>query len=1077
MKKNNKISTQGSDNWYAHHLEILHQMFRDELSHYTDDRTFAMMGAIDINDILKKAVTDGESDKISESTLERFIGSETSTSSPKSQTLNLLFSYFLKKEDSKYHKIAKEATNWHLFVKYINERFNQEPFDKKLPATYDRGKSTISIDEFNSWYDECKKVINTKVLPVLRNTVSLTQITKAHEVLLLQQKIASNEIFDVIDHWFWDKYKNKKNKSELIDYYLKADTDRLLPHVIMFDTVSKNKLYISPDSEFEIIDEIANTRIYTSVENILTSSKDRKSLIKILSEGGEGKTTFLLHLSKEYFQTHNIIKLKVNSEVDNIRNYLPVFSNGRPVIILIDNAMNHKNSLERYTNAFDLSYGELGFTVILAERLNSYESIYLFEGRYDNVYLINYKISPQKQILFFETIWEILDLKNNATDYEKLKSEFSLSTLPLRRKVKQLLTAQGIQFKLNIREDWQDWEVFINKHEEYNSLRRLYLIVALFNKFGLSVPMRFKMLTYPYKGDSFLIKQALSKTTSPLFITEIMESEEYIRLRHDTTADEFFLIESHRADALDILKDFLKNISDKYSATLFRNLQEHKKFNNDPYFKNLLTDETRLKLLTNYYHNTEEAEEKGKTLMRLSVLLIRLERLNEAIQLLIKNDDVYSKTLLASIFLRPEYNRIEEAERLLFQVLKDEPGNIYAIEKILHIYSINKSDKSKLDEVVRQLPQDIKEGKTIIRVSVLLIKVERYNDAVELLENFLIISNNAHAKTLLASILLRADFNRIEDAENLLLQVLEDEPKNIYAIEKLLHIYSKVKRDELKLKELILRLPIDIKESKDILDSIILCYIWINDLISAYKNIKIYSKNYPEEDITFFISKIQSKFDWQKNKLFNYCLKEDDYDFAEIILKSIQDKTHISYIICLAQLLIHQNNYLEVLRLLETARQQEKNNLSLIYLLIKACRNLKERTKERALIIDFLKLNSYDDEIRMSFENLISSNCQFTEDEYNEIEILFKKLIVDNNRDHDKMILVEIYKKWFQKKFNLLLDKKIINPTNFVFTLQILTKAKELAKANEFEQVFRTLDDIETKSLQTYRKFINRFSS
>ncbi|NCT95655.1 MAG: hypothetical protein GXC72_14615, partial [Chitinophagaceae bacterium] len=186
----------------------------------------------------------------------------------------------------------------------------------------------------------------------------------------------------------------------------------------------------------------------------------------------------------------------------------------------------------------------------------------------------------------------------------------------------------------------------------------------------------------------------------------------------------------------------------------------------------------------------------------------------------------------------------------------------------------------------------------------------------------------------------------------------------------------------------------------------------------------------------------------------------------------------ISYTICFAQLLIYQNKYPEALDLLEAARQQNNDNLSLLYLLIKTCRGLRDKTKERILIIEFLKLNNYDYEIRLSFERLVFSNCQFTEEEYLEIETLFKKLIFENNRNDDKIILIAVYKKWFQKKFHLLLKQNRAKPNHFVFTLQLLTNAKELAKKNnELEQGFRKLEDIEKDALQTYRKFIRRFSS
>ncbi len=799
---------------------------------------------------------------------------------------------------------------------------------RSLDSSRRIGKKVNSISGTNS-------TNKPEALHVLRSNISHLEVTKTPEVIPIQKKNNSNEIFDIIDQSFWDKHKNKKNKGELIDYYLKADTDRLLPHVMMFNEDSDRKLYITPDSEYEIADEVTSKIIHTSIDNILLNCKQKKYLIKILSEGGEGKTTFLLHLSKNHFLTHNIIRLKVNSEIDSIKKYLPDFSDERPVLILLDNAMNHKNSLERYTNAFDLQYGELGFIVVLTERHNLYEPIYYFEGRYDGIYSINYKISSTKQSEFFETLWDLLDLKSNAKSIEELKNEFILSNLPFRSKVKHLLNTQGIQTKFNTKEDWENWETFIDNHQEFSSLRRLYLVVALFNKFGLSVPLKFKLLTYPFGGDSILIKKALSKTSSPQFITERMENEEYIRLRHDTAADDFFLIDSNKADAVTVLKDFFENLSDKYSASLFRNLQDHKQFKDEDYFKNLLNDEKRIELLTNYFNKTNEDDEKGKTVIRLSVLLISLRRYDEAIVILKgfldKHNSVHAKTLLGSIYLRVEYSMVAEAERLLNQVLEVEPSNIYAKEKLHFIH---------------QLPQDVLQ----------------------------------HNK---------------------------------------------------------------------ILVSIIYRLIRNNDLINAYENILIYKENNPGDDASFLTSKILLKSDDLKNHLFDYCLKEKDFHFAEIILNSIQDKSHISYAICSSQLSIYQENYNQAEKCLEDARLKEPNNLSLIYLLIKACRGIKNKYKERILILEFLTLNSYDIEVRSFFESLVYSNAQFTSQEYKDIEVLFNKLISTNNFIEDKNILLAVYFKWVQRNLLFGNEKKITNPKFYVGIIRQLSKIKKIDCAEE----------------------------
>lgn len=760
-----------------------------------------------------------------------------------------------------------------------------------------------------------------------------------------------NEIFDFIDQDFWDKLRNK-TRNELVDYYLKADTERLFPSVLMFGDGSDRQLYTVPDTVFEIKDCTNDVLMQLPIDAILHKSNGKKNLLKILGDGGEGKSSFLLYIAKSFYSEYNILKLNVSRGVENIMNYLPDFRDYRPVIILIDNAASYKHFLERFRNAFEVKYGSIGFTLIITNRLNSFEpnDFDYFERGFDNVYSLNYKISKTKQNLLFDDLREILELRNTGNDFELIKEEIIDSDQPLRSKVKQLLNTHGIITRFNCREDWRDWDSF-TENSKYHAFQRLYTVVALFGKFGLSVPLRFKMLTYP-PVDSASILKVLTKTMASPFLVDQVESEYFLRLRNDTAADDFFLHEPNRIQAIVILQEFLTNLPDQYSASLFRNIHDHPEFKDNILFSGLLNEEKRIQLFKNYYNQTDESNEKGKTAIQLSKIFIKLEKFNDAIDLLIEflknRESVYGKTLLASIYLRKEFYKTEEAERLLLEVLCIEKTNIFAIDKLMQLYSQYTSDRSKLHNFIKELPSDVKKN----------------------------------SKTL----------------------------------------FAMIRR-----------------------------YISVNDLVNAYINIGIYLKNDPAADISAFYNSILSKNDHSKTQLFKHCVNKTDISFGEIILDSIRSLKKCR----------------EIQTFLENKKSAQPDNLSIIYLLIKTYRKARLGSEEVESILEYLKIDCYGKKVRGRFKSWLFSKNQFRDQQYLEIEDLFKKLVTISNRQDDKRILIKLYIKWSEKK----LVPAVRTLSSLTFVLQALDNAIYIAESDiSFNSILTTLIEKKKSAMKIHNK-------
>ena len=90
------------------------------------------------------------------------------------------------------------------------------------------------------------------------------------------------------------------------------------------------------------------------------ATEQRAALIKILSKGGEGKSTFLYHIAKTYFHTNLIIwmdELDPASLVD-LANDIGRLDAKAPILFLLDNAAIYGNTLIEFAQRLIFSFQE-----------------------------------------------------------------------------------------------------------------------------------------------------------------------------------------------------------------------------------------------------------------------------------------------------------------------------------------------------------------------------------------------------------------------------------------------------------------------------------------------------------------------------------------------------------------------------------------------------------------------------------------------------------------------------------------------------------------------------------------------
>src|ERR1035437_2737818 len=129
--------------------------------------------------------------------------------------------------------------------------------------------------------------------------------------------------YKIVDLNFWEKTKAESDKEHLYLYYTNTDSSP----VRLLDVIA-NDYYVVNDNIDEHISSVIKEGLF-----------DQPALIKIISKGGEGKSTFLFHLAKKYFLDFNVIILEnFNKEIfisieKEFLNDIPK----KPFLFLLDN--------------------------------------------------------------------------------------------------------------------------------------------------------------------------------------------------------------------------------------------------------------------------------------------------------------------------------------------------------------------------------------------------------------------------------------------------------------------------------------------------------------------------------------------------------------------------------------------------------------------------------------------------------------------------------------------------------------------------------------------------------------------
>ncbi len=511
--------------------------------------------------------------------------------------------------------------------------------------------------------------------------------------------------FKILDNSFWQSFiieGEEEQIAQTIRYYTHTDS------TLAFKVIANDRI-VPPNDFFFVKDSDGNAMEGTMSEILNWAQSQKFSLLKILSDGGVGKTTFLYWLAFRYSKDLNFVSISYLDKSIYYKIIVAIKSvakqNSKPIVFLIDNAARESLSteLENFIQEVKSSSISLNIVFVLAERLTRYnaENIgkkieYLFSG---NIFdLDNISISKER---VFENIYSCLLRANNQLDVIKLKGESKNIFLnPVIKSISEstflLVMHLKLNYELRYQFDWEDWDLNTASGSDFYDLRYLYAIVACFFQFGIKVSVNLKTETLG-KATSIDIVNAIysfGRANSPILLSE---NNDFLELRHEHIAFWFLSYPKNEALSITFFRNFKNEINNIISAKLLRKIR--KAYRTDEFKNSFLAHEftftSYVNIIDQYLNSlfidtlerVKMLNEKGMAYLTLKNEQNAINSFEEALKMDSKNN--YAKDQLARIFNKNPKTYYKSLA--LYNEIYKNDGQ-YALR---HIYSLIKKCKNE----------------------------------------------------------------------------------------------------------------------------------------------------------------------------------------------------------------------------------------------------------------------------------------------------------------------------------------------------------------------------------------------
>ena len=589
--------------------------------------------------------------------------------------------------------------------------------------------------------------------------------------------------YRIITGAFWSQIRQETQFEYVHYYYTKTDsTPARLREVVA------NDLYITNDNLDKVFKKV-----------LAQATKEKAALIKVLSRGGEGKSTFLYHIAKNYYDNNLIIWLEAigPNTLTDIEHQIHRLNTERPIVFLLDNAAVYGKSLREFAEKLTTGFRKNRLVLVLAEREFRYrniEDIKEFEAVFNETHTINYRSAViqnqiyEKLISYLQTsgLLSHVDEKTRDVFFEDRRKSLTECVFSVIRHLKLTDQLRGYKF------DWEDWDEFTKHHAQ--RLQRLYLVLATFYQFGHSLELGF--CTSFLKDVDVIDVNTVLRENSNL---PIYRRGQHLFLRHETIA-EWYLNEAteetttNRDNSEEIFRAFLKGVNSEFARNIFIWLCIKNPDFRHSYLAKYVDDEVRVSVLRNFIEN-HTSELKCRT--ELSKIYQRQKRWQEAENILleclkINLDDLNSRTELSKIYQRQK--RWQEAEDILLESLRIDPEQLHPRTELSKIYQGQQKWKEAEDILNECLAIDPNDINSLLELGKICSKdFTRYHQAEQFFQRILDIEPaNLFAKIELANLYLKT--RRYIPREKLLFEIYDAHPEDIPTLMALAQVFKRFRK-------------------------------------------------------------------------------------------------------------------------------------------------------------------------------------------------------------------------------------------------------------------------------------------
>jgi hypothetical protein len=570
--------------------------------------------------------------------------------------LNLFLREMKSKDNGLKTRLAKKISlRFHLSKSGIEEETIINILERVLDYYYDIFISGMTTNEgqqqlLNIALSNSKLI--TKTHDEAIESIKLIE-SIYNELIVIREKIKTeNEKqqkkrsgFQILDQQFWDDTRSKTDKKNLSNFLIRTDS---MPHFLK-EVVASN--YYIKNKKMR--------GLFTDHLNECIESNNRYCLIKILSKGGEGKSTFLLDLAKIFYKKYVIIffdgiqKEHISNIINSLLDLKEYFNPELPILILIDNPASYEYLTDLKDNLFETLHDrqlifvvtERSFRYLTMENLSKFETGFYIKKHLEyQSNTIRSKIAKS----FIDALPQSdrinktqLSLIENAfrDDYRKSIAENIYDSI-FYLKEKHLIVYSF---------DWEDWFDYVKTNNKSFNWESLFTFISIFYQFGYR-PKRSFCCSFLNIDDIELSTELDDNKNLPIY-----SSGDYLLLRHEQMAQWYLKQKKAEKSAMALFKKYLKSIDSIFAKDLFIWMSKNPEFKESTLFnvlspqnssnnfnKDVILNNYKINLLENYL-SKEFFKNDYKAYTELGIVYREQKKYAKAEEVLLEANRIDSK--------------------------------------------------------------------------------------------------------------------------------------------------------------------------------------------------------------------------------------------------------------------------------------------------------------------------------------------------------------------------------------------------------------------------------------------------